>query len=362
MFMMPLHPPARPMSDMLAEDIEKTLLADRLGFDEFWLGEHFSASSEPYASAMMFMASLVPRTTNLKFGTGVVNLPNHHPAVVAAEVAQFDHMSGGRFLFGIGPGGLASDFELFGATDFLARGRKMIESIDMIEKIWSSDPPYELQGEFWNFGIKNAIVPSLGIGTMLKPLQKPTPPISITLASPFSGLAKLAEQRGWDCISANISPVYSVASHWKTYADACAASGKAPDGKRWRVVRNVLVAPSDREARDRVFGETASNRYFFTYMHEIFGGQGLLKLIKPRAEMTDAETTPEALLEEGVIYGSPKTMLDKLIAFRERVGPFGTLIMGALDWSGPNEAWERESMRLLAEDVMPKFRQHIAQQ
>jgi alkanesulfonate monooxygenase SsuD/methylene tetrahydromethanopterin reductase-like flavin-dependent oxidoreductase (luciferase family) len=61
----------------------------------------------------MFMAGLVPRTKNLTFGTAVICLPNHHPIKVAAEVAQFDHMSRGRFMLGIGIGGLYSDFELF---------------------------------------------------------------------------------------------------------------------------------------------------------------------------------------------------------------------------------------------------------
>ena len=50
---------------------------------------------------------------------------------------------------------------------------------------------------------------------------------------------------------------------------------------------------------------------------------------------------------------------EKLIAFRDAVGPFGTLLMTGLDWSGPNAQWERESMRLLAQEVMPKFRQHV---
>ena len=59
-----------------------------------------------------------------------------------------------------------------------------------------------------------------------------------------------------------------------------------------------------------------------------------------------------------MIYGSTKTVLDKLVAFRDAVGPFGTLLMTGLDWSGPNAGWERESMRLLAQEVMPKFRQH----
>jgi hypothetical protein len=47
------------------------------------------------------------------------------------------------------------------------------------------------------------------------------------------------------------------------------------------------------------------------------------------------------------------------VAFRERVGPFETLLVTGLDWGGPNAAWERESMRLIADEVMPKFRQHV---
>ena len=115
--MMPVHPPARSFTETLAEDTEKSLLADKLGFTELWLGEHFSATSEPIPSPMMFMAALLPRTTNLSFGTGVVCIPNHDPLVVAAEAAQFDHMSRGRLMLGVGPGGLFSDFELFGQTD-----------------------------------------------------------------------------------------------------------------------------------------------------------------------------------------------------------------------------------------------------
>ena len=142
-FMMPVHPPGRSLTAMLAEDTEKSLLADRLGFEELWLGEHFSATSEPIPSPLMFMAVLVPRTKNLRFGTGVICLPNHDPVIVAAEVAQFDHMSQGRLMLGVGPGGLLSDFELFGHTDAGVRNRKVIESVRIMRQIWSQEPPYD---------------------------------------------------------------------------------------------------------------------------------------------------------------------------------------------------------------------------
>jgi alkanesulfonate monooxygenase SsuD/methylene tetrahydromethanopterin reductase-like flavin-dependent oxidoreductase (luciferase family) len=120
-----------------------------------------------------------------------------------------------------------------------------------------------------------------------------------------------------------------------------------------------MIAPSDAEARDRVYSEKGSNRYFYTYMREVLSRVGLLSSLKPREDMTDDEATVDIITEGSVLYGSPRTMLDKLVAFRDAVGPFGTLLMTGLDWSGPNAAWERDSMRLLALEVMPRFRQHI---
>jgi alkanesulfonate monooxygenase SsuD/methylene tetrahydromethanopterin reductase-like flavin-dependent oxidoreductase (luciferase family) len=155
----------------------------------------------------MFLAGLVPQTKNIMLGTAVINLPNHHPAIVAAEAAQFDHMSKGRFMLGVGPGGLVSDFELFKRTDHAARNRMVAEAMTMVETIWSQDPPYRLNGEFWNIEITDAIMPELGVGFMPKPYQQPRPPIMISLASPSSPSAKTAAERGWGIISANIIPV-----------------------------------------------------------------------------------------------------------------------------------------------------------
>jgi alkanesulfonate monooxygenase SsuD/methylene tetrahydromethanopterin reductase-like flavin-dependent oxidoreductase (luciferase family) len=363
MFMMPVHPPDRTFWGTLDEDTEKSLLADQLGFDELWLGEHFSASTEPIPSPLMFFANLLNRTKHITFGTAVINIPNHHPGIVAAECAQFDHMSRGRFMLGVGPGGLISDFELFKLTDHGARNRMVVEAVDMIRRIWTQDPPYALKGEFWDISIKDGINAKLGVGFMPKPYQQPAgPPVFISLASPSSASAKTAAEQGWGMISANIIPTYSVASHWTVYSDACRTLGKKPSGERWRVARNVMVAGSNAEAEDRVFTAQASNNYFYTYMREVLNSVGLLVILKPRPDMPDTEATVRAITEECVLHGSPKTMLDKLVAFRDRVGPFGGLLMTGLDWGGRNADWERESMRLLAQEVMPKFRQHALAQ
>jgi len=359
LFMMPVHPPERSFTGTLAEDTEKSLLADRLGFEELWMGEHFSATSEPIPSPLMFMAGLVARTNTLRFGTGVINLPNHDPVVVAAEAAQFDHMSRGRFMLGVGPGGLLSDFELFRHADVNVRNRKVVEAVRIMRQIWSQDPPYDIDGEFWQVRLKTNVIPELGVGYMPKPYQKGGPPISLSLASPNSHSARTAAQQDWGIISANIIPTYSVASHWAIYSKARSELGKRASGDSWRVSRNVMVAPGDAEAHDRVFGDKSSHRYFFTYIRAALSGVGLLSILKPQPDMPDEKATVEAITEGCTLYGSPKTVLDQLVAFRDEVGPFGTLLMTGLDWLGPNEASERQAMQLMAQEVMPKFHQHV---
>ncbi len=360
LFMMPVHPPGRAMHELLAEDIEKCLLADRLGFDEVFLGEHFSAVSEPYPSPLMFMASLIERTRNLDFGTGVISLPNRHPAFIAGEAAQFDHMSRGRFIFGIGTGSLVSDFELLGNGDPALRNRMLIESIDMIEKIWAQDPPYDIAGEFWNTRISRTVNPGLGIGFIPKPYQQPRPPICVTAASPNSNTVRIAGQRGWGPISSAFLTAEGVATHWDMLRKGAAEAGRAPADKAWRVARCIHVAPSDAEARERVMNPRSSYHHYFAYFREILGGLGRLAALKPRPDMPDKDVTVEGILKSRLIYGSPQTVLDKLVALRDRAGPFGSLLFTGVDWGGPNEAWERESMRRLAEEIMPRLSQHAA--
>jgi alkanesulfonate monooxygenase SsuD/methylene tetrahydromethanopterin reductase-like flavin-dependent oxidoreductase (luciferase family) len=338
------------------------LIAERLGFEEFWVGEHFSATSEPFPSPLMFMASLVPQTERLVFGTGVINLPNRHPAVIAGEVAQFDHLSGGRFIFGAGTGSLPSDYELFDVADVQKRQRMLLESLDMIERIWRQDPPYEFAGEFWNFGIRKAISRELGIGFMPKPLQQPGPPIAIAVSSPNSPMARIAGGKGWGIVSSGLSSASAVATHGELYRQGAIAAGRQPDASDWRIFKYLLVAGSDAEARERVFHPESSYRYLFGYLYEVLKRANRLASLKPDPGMRDDELTVDAIIEGRVLYGSPATVAEKLTAFRDAVGPFGRLLATAVDWGGPNAAWERESMHRLAEEVMPLWRRRAGAQ
>src|SRR6267378_3404310 len=75
MFTMPFHHPARDYADLLEEDQEAIVLADRLGFSEAFVGEHFSSWSERITSPLIFLATVISRTRDIRLGTGVITCP-----------------------------------------------------------------------------------------------------------------------------------------------------------------------------------------------------------------------------------------------------------------------------------------------
>lgn len=356
-FSMPVHHPSRDWQTVLREDREMIILADKLGYSEVWLGEHVASKGEPIIYPLMFLASVIGETKNIKLGTGVINLPHRHPAHVAGEVAMLDQMSGGRVLFGIGPGGLSCDAELFGAHDAEVRARMMVESIDIMEYIWTNDPPYEFKGEFWTISVTDAVIPELGVGAMGKPFQKPFPPIAYAMRSPRSSAQEMAASRGWIPISGNFIPSSSVASQWVGYAEACATLGKPSDPEIWRVARSILVTESNAQAEDYVHAPEGGFRFYFNYLFTLAKMRGQAGGPNP-AQQTEIDAEVEDALSGMVIAGSPDTVLDKLVAFRDEVGHFGTLIATGHDWDDA-DMW-RGSMAALAQDVMPQFSAHAA--
>src|SRR5437763_422786 len=254
MFMMPLHPPGRNATETLAEDREAFLLADRLGFADGFVGEHVPDVAENVTSCLMFLASLAHETKNIVLGSGTINMPNSHPAAIAAQVAMLDHILKGRFIMGISPGGLMSDAEVFGNFQ-KNRNAMFVESINTVLKIWESEGPLDLQGEFFKVSTKQTAIPDIGQGMILKPYQRPHPRIVGTAVAPFSaGVTEMAK-RGWQPISANFLMPPWVKSHWPKYVEGREAVGAKADPSEWRVAKSVFVA--DHEKTAQRYGKSA---------------------------------------------------------------------------------------------------------
>ena len=350
-FMMPLHPPGRVATETLAEDREAVLLADRLGYVEAFVGEHVTDLSENVTSCLMFLASLAHETKNIVLGSGTINLPNTHPAAVAAQVAMLDHMLKGRFIMGISPGGLMSDAEVFG--NYQKNSNAMfVESINTVLKIWESEGPVDIQGEYFKVSTKQTAIPEIGQGMILKPYQRPHPRIVGTAVAPFSpGVTEMAK-RGWQPISANFLLPEWVASHWPKYVEGRAAVGAQADPSEWRVAKSIFVA--DDEVTAQRYGKTAEGPYHFYFKQltrKLLGG-GRGNLFKLDQAQPDSEITPDYITNKLVIAGTVDSVVEQVLAFRNQIGDFGTLLYACHDWVDP--ALGRRSMQLMAEQVMPR--------
>jgi len=350
-FTMPLHPVGRDWRQTLAEDREAILLADRLGYEEAFIGEHVTDLAETITSCLIFIATLARDTKQIRLGSGTVNLANRHPAATAAEIAMVDTLLEGRFILGIGPGGLRSDAEMFGGLD-ADRNAILVESIEHMIALWTQDPPYRRTGKIWQLTTERTWIPDLGQGAMLKPFQKPHPPIVITAILPASNGIAAAAARGWTPISANFVHPWVIATHWPKYLEGCAQGKREARSEDWRVAKSIFVADDDATVR-RMTRAPANPfaHYFRNLQRKAQGGRGNA-FFKHEPAVPDSALTDDYLVEQMLISGTVSEVVDKLLAFRERIGPFGRLLYCGHDWADP--AAMRRSMELMAGEVMPR--------
>ena len=355
-FTMPLHPPSRDYTQTLKEDREAIVLADSLGYEEAFVGEHVTDQAETITSCLMFIASLMSETKCIKLGSGTVNLPNSHPAAVAAQVAMVDHLLEGRFLLGISPGGLRSDAEVFGNLD-ADRTAMFVEAIDMILKIWSTPAPYDLVGNYWKITTARTLDAEIGQGVILKPYQKPHPPIVVTVVAPFSKGVISAAERGWTPISANFLQPPWVGSHWPMYEQGCRNVGRAARRSDWRVAKSIFVAEDAATAKRYALGEGSPYRFYYRNLMRKLIGNGRPELFKRDRSMPDGDITLDYVVDSLVLCGTVDSVIEQLLEFRASIGDFGTLLYAGHDWADPVLA--RRSMELMATEVMPRLNKAI---
>src|SRR5262245_53704178 len=99
------------------EAVELTEATEAWGLDGVWLGEiHFNPTRSVQSAPMALASFLAARTQRVRIGTAVTVLPLAHPLRIAEEVATVDHLSRGRFDFGVGRSGAASTYDVLGVS------------------------------------------------------------------------------------------------------------------------------------------------------------------------------------------------------------------------------------------------------
>ena len=353
-FTMPVHPLTRSWTDTLREDREQFILCDKLGFYDAFVGEHLTDRAESVTNSMVFLATLISETKTLKLATGTTNLSQIHPVVIAANAAMFDHLSQGRFIFGISAGALTSDAEALGILKD-DRNKMFAEAIDVILEIWKREPPYniDLPDNRYKVTTETTAAYHFGVGMMGKPYQQPRPEIVGTVVAPFSPGVVLMGKRDFHPLSANFLLADHLKSHWQNYAKGKAEAGQKADVADWRVARNIFVADDDktafRYAREDMNGPY---NFYFAQMGGKMKRSNRHYVFKKYKDQPDDELTHDYIMDNCVTYGSVNKVVDEILALREKIGDFGELVYAGMDWVDP--ALGKRSMQLMAEQVMPR--------
>jgi alkanesulfonate monooxygenase SsuD/methylene tetrahydromethanopterin reductase-like flavin-dependent oxidoreductase (luciferase family) len=349
-FLMPTHPPERSVLDGHRWDLHDLERLDALGFEEAWVGEHFTAAWEPCPAPDLLIAQALLRTKRIRLGPLGHLLPYHNPVELAHRVAYLDHMAEGRYQLGVGISALPTDHQLFGLDVSNGRNRRMtFEAIDMMTRLWT-DGASDFQGEFWSMDQPRTELP--GLSYHLYPYQKPHPPIAIAGLTPGSSNHKLAGEKGYIPVSLGIDPDASVtARHWDAVVEGAARTGRSPDRDDWRIIRDVYVAPTDAEARDLAINGIMG-RCWREFLLPIYLGLGLGPFLKRDPSMTDEDVNLEYLADNLWFVGSPKTVADRILELQDRTGGFGRLLIVSYDATNELQSWER-SLRLLMDEVLP---------
>lgn len=339
-FLAPHHPIGEHPTLQIRRDIELAEHLDKLGYDEFWVGEHHSGGWETIASPELFLAAAGERTTRIMLGTGVVSLPYHHPFNVAQRIVQLDHLTRGRAMLGVGPGALPSDAWTLGIEPITQRDR-MDEALGIILRLLRSDEPFSYKSEW--FELRDAAL-------QIKPLQDAIPVVVASTISP-AGM-KSAGKHGVGVISVASHTAEGLAAlptQWgfgETYAREY---GQVIDRRNWRINMQWHLA----DTKEQAIAEVAEGlkRWHNEYNVDILG--------RPKAAPVDDGVALAREMDRtgSAVFGTPAEAVDRIHHLQQVSGGFGVALGFAHDWATREQTWR--SYELFARYVIPRVNRMI---
>ncbi len=340
-FLAPHHPIGEHPMLQIERDLELAELLDKLGYDEFWCGEHHSTGWETIASPEMFLAGAAQRTHRIKLGTGVVSLPYHHPFLVAQRITQLDHMSGGRAILGTGPGALPSDAHVLGIDPLTQRDRQD-EAIGVIKPLLAGE---RVSHESEWFTLNDAALQIL-------PMQQEVEMATASMVSP-SGMT-LAGKYGMGVLSIgsmSTAGIQSLPLQWSFAEESAEKFGNVVDRSNWRVMFNFHIAETREEAREQA-------KHGLMRWHNEYTVGTLMRAGASAFDNPDQAVDEIAFSETAsAVIGTPDDLINRIREMYEITGGFGAVIGFANDWA--NIENQRRSWDLVARYVVPEINGYL---
>jgi len=162
----------------IMDEVAVVQAADRAGFKYTWATEHHFLTNYSHLSANeVFLGYLAAATERIHIGSGIFNItpPVNHPARVAERVALLDHLTEGRFEFGMGRGSSTTEQRGFGIEDPDLTKAMFDEVIAELPKMWRAEEYPGFDGQFFSMPQRNVLP---------KPYKPSHPPMWVAAGNP----------------------------------------------------------------------------------------------------------------------------------------------------------------------------------
>ena len=321
-------------------------LAEDLGLDAVWLAEsHFNPARSVLSSPHAIASAIAARTRRLRVGTAVSVLPLGNPLRTAEEAATIDHISEGRFDFGVGRSGLPGSYEGYNIPYSESRER-FYEYLEIILKAWREER-FSYEGNFYTYN-DVCLVP--------KPYQNPHPPIRIA-ATTSETFPVLGEMGFPVFVGVRQQSLGAVGEQVESYRTAWAKAGHEGDID---VSLRVPLYVGDTEEDALVTPQESFMRQF-----RRLGGQLTASVTRPGAHAVQERAERGAQLavlewERDVIgqkaaVGTPRMVIEQLRVMKETLSLTGVVAEFNAGELIPEEKIS-SSLRLFCEEVIPALR------
>jgi limonene 1,2-monooxygenase len=316
LFLQPIHDPTESPTVTLEEDLQLIEHLDALGYDEAWIGEHHSTGWETIASPAVFLAAAAARTRSIRLGSGVVPLPLHHPLVTAGEYVLLDHLTRGRVMLGVGPGGgLPSDPEVFG-LDPARQPTMFLERLDVLMRLFTETEPFDVDGD--GFALRRAVL-------QVRPWTRPWPELGIVAGRNRQALRRIGRYGARWLVGV---PPQAFEEAWREVEVGAHEAGRRADRSAATLPVTAHLADDRQRALDEVREGAARERFDFAT-----AVNGAAPPDVPRDRWVE-----HLAAQPTVVIGTPADACAKLTALLEATGAGGVLLT-AKPWAGREAAW-----------------------
>jgi natural product biosynthesis luciferase-like monooxygenase protein len=319
--------------------------AEELGYQSFWFAEHhFHGFGGMLPSPHVVIANMAESAPRLRFGTGVVLVPFHHPLRTAEDYATVDVLTGGRLEFGVGVGFQRLEADNFGCPLDTARARFQ-EYLAVILQAWRGEAlHYEGQFGRWHAPV---VLP--------RPVQQPHPPVWVAATGTPESFAWAGSQGYRMMVIGFLNDPAGHAERIAQYRQAYRAAGHPPANERVLGAWHVYV--SDDAAEVAAVGARAMSGYLgAAQLAQELAGAGrefhAFPAHGPLLARTRAMEFADMRTARRVIMGDPGWCREVLAALREELGLTDMLFIFAhIGLSGDAvlrqmDRWAREVLQL----------------